>query len=58
MPFSSGDLVQWGGNCDDPLLPHIFLEWVNERTGVCSILNTVSGERGLVYSAQLKKVDG
>jgi hypothetical protein len=58
MPFSSGDLVQWGGNCDDTLHPHVFLEWVNTKTGVCYILDTVKGEKNLVYSAQLKKVDG
>jgi hypothetical protein len=56
MPFSSGDLVQWRGNCDDPLQPHIFLEWFNQGTGVCSILDTVKGEKLVVYSSQLKKV--
>ena len=57
MPFSPGDLVKWGGNCDDPLLPHIFIEWVNERAGVCYILDTVTGKKDLVYSRQLKKVE-
>lgn len=56
MPFNSGDLVLWW-YCKDPLQPHIFLEWFNEGTGVCSILDAVKGEKLVVYASQLKKVE-
>jgi hypothetical protein len=43
--------------CKDPLQPHIFLEWLGEGTGVCSILDAVKGEELVVYASQLKKVE-